>query len=64
MSDTEKDFAIKQLKDTMAKIEGVKNLLNNGKILLAHNKILGIYQKLGYIIGQLEKDESDTNKSD
>lgn len=54
----DKDFVVKQLKDTMAKVEGAKNLLNNGKIPIAANKLLGISQKLGYIIGRLEEDDN------
>jgi len=53
------EFVIKQLKDSMAKVEGIKNLLNNGKIPLASNKLLGLYQKLGYIISRLENNEKD-----
>ncbi|MFW6129639.1 MAG: hypothetical protein ACOC56_00555 [Atribacterota bacterium] len=57
----DKSYITKQLKDTMAKVEGAKNLLNNGKIPIAANKLLGISQKLGYIVGCLEKNDNNSD---
>jgi hypothetical protein len=45
----------KEIKDTMAKVQGAINLLKDGKQVLVNNKLLGIQQKLNTLLLNLEK---------
>jgi hypothetical protein len=45
---------VKEIKETMAKVQGSSNMLMNGKIILAYNKLLGINQKLGLLVAKME----------
>lgn len=57
------DFVNKQLKDAMAKIQGAINLLDNSASHFARNKMIGLYQKLGYILQQINNwPENENNK--
>lgn len=59
------DFINKQLKDSMAKIQGAINLLDNSASHFARNKMVGLYQKLGYILLQINNwNESKENEND
>ena len=53
-----------QIKKTMIKIKGALNLLDNGKIILARNKFLGVYQKLGHILSQLDEKETKSSSGE
>jgi len=59
------DFVIKQLKDTLAKIQGAINLIDNSPTHFARNKMLGIYQKVGYILHKVsqEWEDNENNKN-
>ena len=48
-----KDFIEKQLKDSLAKTQGAINLIDNSSTHFARNKMLGLYQKIGYILQKI-----------
>ena len=50
-------FVKKQIRETMIKVRGALNLIEDNKPIFARNKILGINQKLGYIYNQMEEYE-------
>jgi len=55
---SKKDFIEKQLKDSLAKIQGAINLIDNSSTHFARNKMLGLYQKIGYILQKINSWES------
>jgi len=55
------DFINKQLKDLMAKTQGAINLLDNSATHFARNKMIGLYQKLGYIYQQINNWDTNEN---
>jgi hypothetical protein len=57
------DFIIKQLKDTLAKIQGAINLIDTSTTHFARNKMLGVYQKIGYILQKVSQDWQETNEN-
>jgi len=63
--ENEKDFMVKQLKDSMAKTQGAINLLDNSSTHFARNKMLGIYQKLGYMLQRVSNwtEDNESNKN-
>jgi len=60
----EKDFMVKQLKDSMAKAQGAINLIDKGGTYFARNKMLGIYQKLGYMLQRVSNWTDNENNQD
>jgi hypothetical protein len=60
----EEKIVREQLIKTMIKVKGAMNLMNNGKVTLAYNKILGVYQKLGYLASMLEETEEKNSSSE
>ena len=58
------DFINRQLKDSMVKVQGAINLLNTNAVILSRNKMLGLYQKLGYILQQINNWEDNENNND
>jgi len=61
--ENEKDFMVKQLKDSMAKTQGAINLLDNSATHFARNKMLGLYQKLGYILQRVSNWTEDNESN-
>lgn len=57
----EKEFFDKQIKETIAKVHGTLNLLKNGKFVIVRDKLVGISQKLEYILKRINEKE-DINK--
>ena len=55
---SKKDFIEKQLKDSLAKTQGAINLIDNSSTHFARNKMLGLYQKIGYILQTVNSWES------
>ena len=62
---SEKDFMVKQLKDLIAKTQGAINLIDNSPTHFARNKMLGLCQKLGYMLQRVSNwtDETGENES-
>tara|TARA_Y100000310_G_scaffold57488_2_gene52696 strand:+ start:28837 stop:29013 length:177 start_codon:yes stop_codon:yes gene_type:complete len=44
-----------RVRDTLIKLEDTKYLLEEGKTIIAYNKLLGVRQKLALILGDLQK---------
>lgn len=51
-----------ELKDLLSKVIGTKNLLQDGKIIIAYNKLVGIQNKLYNIIKQNENNNSEKSE--
>lgn len=49
----------KEVRDTLAKVQGALNLLRDGKQVLVNNKLLGIQQKLSSFLSKLENDSTE-----
>ena len=58
------DFINRQLKDSMVKVQGAINLLNTNAVILSRNKMWALYQKLGYILQQINNWEDNENNND
>lgn len=54
----EKDDVVKLIKDIYAKVEGASNLLKDGKVWYAINKLEGLKQKLAYTSSWLNQNGS------
>jgi hypothetical protein len=52
----------KELKEILAMIETSLNLLKEGKVILAFNKMQGVKQKLAIIYNSIKTNENDINK--
>lgn len=57
------DFLEKQIRGLMIKSESCRHFIETNKPFLARNKVLGVYQKLGYVYNTLEYYEKNNNKT-
>lgn len=53
----EKEDVIKLIRDIYAKVEGADNLLKDGKIIIVHDKLIGLKQKLAHTAKCLEEEK-------
>jgi len=55
---TEKEFAahvLDNLKGNLQKIEGIKNMIRDGKQVIAYEKIQGVGDALSFLMGHAQK---------
>lgn len=55
-----------EVKDTLIKMDEAINLLKDGKIILSYNKMLGLRQKIGFVLqytDKMRKSEIESNKN-
>ena len=54
---------VKELKDVMLRIAHASNLMKDGKVILSYEKMIGVYQKIGGIINQINSDNLADKKA-
>ena len=54
---------IKEVQDTMAKLQGILNVLRNAPAVVANNRLIGVYQKLGSFLQRLNEENVDSDQA-
>ena len=56
---TNEEILMQALKDIAVKMQGTRNLLVDGKVIPAHNKIVGISNKINNVLKEINKNENN-----